>query len=50
MASSLGSGAVIYHEDRPIIHFGSPDGILADALLGKRIRESGIETTKELPR
>ena len=37
MAKELGTGQVESHEDRPIIHFGSP--------VGSRYVEEGLEAT-----
>jgi len=37
MAKELGTGQVESHEDRPIIHFGSP--------VGSRYVEDGLEAT-----
>lgn len=34
MPGTLGTGAVTYHPDRPIVHFGSPEGTQIEAVTG----------------
>ena len=49
MSGSLGSGAVQYHEERRIIHFGSPPEDVERALLAHKLRQTGFETTERMP-
>lgn len=49
MSSSLGSGRIEYHEDRPILHFASSPEEVEAALLAHKLRGSGFQTTERMP-
>lgn len=49
MSGSLGSGAVEYHEDRPLVHFGTPFDEVERISRMNKLREQGFETTERMP-
>ena len=46
---SLGSGAVVSHSDRAVIHFGAPQSEVDDALRSARLRRTGFQVTDRMP-